>query len=61
MIARWHGRGRPGGHLVLVHYRPTVAEHVLTGDDVHAIARDLLGPPVVALVDPTFRLDVFAR
>ena len=30
---------QPGGHVALVHHRPAVAEHVLDGDDVHAIAR----------------------
>jgi hypothetical protein len=38
-----------------------VAEHVLDGDDVHAIAGDLLGAPLVRLLDEQFRVDVFAR
>jgi SAM-dependent methyltransferase len=59
VIGRWHGACTPGGHTVLVHHRPAVAEHVLAGDDVHAVARDVLGPPVVSMVDPLFRLDVF--
>jgi hypothetical protein len=46
---------------VLAHHRPVVAEHVLDGDDVHAIAGDLLGVPLVRLVDEQFRVDVFAR
>jgi len=59
VLRRWHGGCAEGGHVVLVHHRPTVPEHVLDGDIVHVIARDLLGPPVVELVDPQFRLDVF--
>ena len=27
----------PGAHLIAVHYRPHVDEHVLLGDEVHAI------------------------
>src|SRR5436190_13793998 len=48
-LRAWHGRCAPGGHVVLVHHRPTVDEHVLTGDEVHAIATDLLGPSAVHL------------
>jgi len=61
VMRRWHDGIRPGGHLVLVHHRPAVAEHVLDGDDVHAIASDLLGAPIVHVVDEQFRIDVFAR
>ena len=46
---------------MLVHHRPAVAEHVLDGDDVHAIADDLLGAPLVHVVDELFRVDVFTR
>lgn len=60
VLRRWHGGCEPDGHVVLVHHRPPVDEHVLGGDDVHAVARDLLGPPLVELVDPLFRLDVFS-
>ncbi len=59
VLRRWHRACSPGGHLVLVHHRPAVDEHVLTGDDVHDIAGDLLGPPIVRVVDPLFRIDVF--
>jgi SAM-dependent methyltransferase len=59
VLRRWYHGCRPGGHLVLVHYRPAVTEHVLSGDDVHAIADDLLGPPALHVVDELFRLDVF--
>ena len=61
VLRRWHHGLTPGGHLVLVHHRPVVAEHVLDGDDVHAIAGDLLGAPLVRLVDEHFRVDVFGR
>jgi SAM-dependent methyltransferase len=61
LVRRWHDGLTPGGHLVLVHHRPVVAEHVLDGDDVHAIAGDLLGAPLVHLVDDLFRIDVFTR
>jgi SAM-dependent methyltransferase len=59
VVRRWHAACAPGGHIVLVHHRPTVDDHVLAGDDVHHIARDVLGPPSVELADPGFRLDVF--
>lgn len=59
LVRRWHRSCEPGGHVVLVHYRPTVDEHVLDGDDVHTIARDLLGPPRSSVVDPGFLVDVF--
>ena len=59
VVRRWHQRIAPGGHLVLVHHRPAVAEHVLDGEAVHAMAADLVGPPVVHLVDEQFRVDVF--
>ena len=61
VMRRWHEGITPGGHLVLVHHRPGVAEHVLDGDDVHAIADDLLGAPLVHVVDELFRVDVFTR
>jgi SAM-dependent methyltransferase len=59
VIRRWHARCAPGGHVVLVHHRPPVPEHVLGGDEVHDIAREVLGAPAVTLVDASFRLDVF--
>ena len=59
VIRRWHGACEPGGHVALVHHRPAVAEHVLDGDEVHAVARDVLGHPVVEIVDALFRIDVF--
>ena len=59
VVHRWHAGCAPGGHLVLVHHRPAVDDHVLDGDAVHDLARDLLGAPTVALVDALFRIDVF--
>jgi SAM-dependent methyltransferase len=59
VLRAWHGRCTTGGHIALVHYRPAVEEHVLTGDDVHALAVDLLGSPAVHLLDPGFVVDVF--
>ncbi len=47
--------GTPAAHRGVtsrsVHHRPTVDAHVLDGDAVHDLARDLLGAPTVALVD----------
>jgi SAM-dependent methyltransferase len=59
VVRRWHAGCAPGGHVLLVHHRPAVDEHVLDGDDVHHIAHDVLGEPPVSLVDVAFRLDVF--
>jgi hypothetical protein len=59
VVRAWHGGCAPDGHLELVHYRRPVAEHVFTGDEVHAVARDLLGEPVVELCDSDFLLAVF--
>jgi hypothetical protein len=60
VLRRWHRGCAAGGHLELVHYRRPVPEHVFGGDEVHVIARDLLGDPVVELREPEFLLDVFA-
>lgn len=57
----WWTACESGGHLVAVHYRPVVAEHVLTGDDVHDVVRSTLGRPVTSLQDPLFLIDVFAK
>lgn len=56
----WRTACDAGGHLVAVHYRPEVAEHVLTGDAVHDVLRATLGAPVTSLEDSVFLLDVFA-
>ncbi|MET0146233.1 MAG: class I SAM-dependent methyltransferase, partial [Ilumatobacteraceae bacterium] len=59
LVSAWHARCSRGGHLVLVHYRPVVDQHVLTGDDVHEIVRATLGTPAVACTDPQFLIDVY--
>lgn len=59
VVRAWHRACPPSGHLALVHHRPSVGDHVLNGDDVHEIARDACGPPIVTFTDPGFRLDVF--
>ena len=59
VVRRWHAGCHPGGHVVLVHFRPAVTEHVLAGDDVHDLAADVLGSPLVTVVDPGFRIDVY--
>jgi hypothetical protein len=57
--AWWDGCAR-GGHVALVHYREGVADHVLDGGTVHAVACDLLGDPIVTVTDASFLVDVFA-
>jgi SAM-dependent methyltransferase len=53
---------RPGGHLVLVHWRHPVPERRRTGDDAHAAVNHVEGlSRLAAYHDPDFRLDVFAR
>lgn len=59
VLRRWHRSCQPGGHVALVHYRPLVDEHVLDGDGVHRIGRDLLGPPRSSVIDPGFLVDVY--
>jgi len=59
VLATWRDAVAPDGHLVLVHYRPSVGDHVLNGDDVHEIARRQWGQPIVTINDPGFLLDVF--
>lgn len=61
VVDRWAAACERDGHVVLVHHRPTVDVHVLTGDEVHALAIDVMGPPIVSMVDPLFLIDVFAR
>jgi SAM-dependent methyltransferase len=52
----------PGGHLVAVHWRHTVAEHPASGDRVHA---ELARQPRIARIarheEKDFHLDVYAR
>ncbi|WP_254561004.1 SAM-dependent methyltransferase [Dyadobacter diqingensis] len=58
----------PGGHLLLVHWRPPVAEFPLTGDDVHALFLSVAGEgasdPIVHLkqhMETQYRMDLFVR
>jgi SAM-dependent methyltransferase len=53
---------RPDGDLVLVHWRPAVAQYPLSGDQVHRAARE--HPGLVRLVaheEDDFLLDVLRR
>lgn len=50
----------PDGHLLAIHYRPTVPEHARTGDGTHAALR--AAPQlrrVLEHVEEQFLLDVF--
>jgi 2-polyprenyl-3-methyl-5-hydroxy-6-metoxy-1,4-benzoquinol methylase len=60
VLRAWHDGCSSGGHLALAHYRPVVADHVLTGDDVHAVAHELFGTPTITVADPSFLIDVYA-
>ncbi|GGL99530.1 MULTISPECIES: hypothetical protein [Micromonospora] len=52
----------PGGTLVAVHWRPSVPDHVRSGDDVHRLLGDLDGLARTARhEEPDFLLDVFLR
>ncbi|WP_104820109.1 SAM-dependent methyltransferase [Kitasatospora sp. MMS16-BH015] len=52
----------PAGTLLLVHWRPEVADHAQTGDAVHRQARAHPGLTRVAEhAEPDFLLDVFVR
>jgi len=54
---------RSGGHLVLVHWTPVVADYPLTGDEVHDIASRQAGGQgwrhPLGLHDEHYRIDVF--
>jgi SAM-dependent methyltransferase len=53
---------QPGGHLVIVHWRPFVEEYPRTGDDVHDFFLETTGGQLVHLRDrrqDLYRLDVF--
>jgi trans-aconitate methyltransferase len=61
-LERVEGSLVSGGDLLIVHYRPPVAEHAWTGDEVHARVRSQLGWDVVLQIDdPQFRLEVLHR
>jgi cyclopropane fatty-acyl-phospholipid synthase-like methyltransferase len=59
VLRSWQAGCTAGGHLVIVHHRPAVPEHVLSGDAVHLIATDLFAPALVHVADPDFLIDVF--
>jgi trans-aconitate methyltransferase len=53
---------QPGGHLVIVHWRPFVEEYPRTGDDVHDFFLETTEGQLVHLRDrrqDLYRLDVF--
>jgi len=52
------GSLRPGGHLVAVHHRPRVAEHVWTGDEIHAWLLGQGWAKGTRILDEGFVLDV---
>jgi hypothetical protein len=52
------------GRLVLVHWRPAIADCALSGDEVHAIAAARLGDRLDLLrsrLTAEYRLDLYAR
>lgn len=54
----------PGGHLVMVHWRPFVKEYPLRGDDVHEFFLGTTEKQLEHLADreqELYRLDVFKR
>jgi len=59
ILDTWRVAAAADAQLVLVHYRPSVSDHVLNGDDVHEIAHRQLGQPTITIDDPEFRLDLF--
>jgi hypothetical protein len=59
VLRAWRLGAAVDAHVVLVHYRRAVPEHVVDGDAVHAVAVDLLGRPLVHHVEDDFLLDVF--
>jgi predicted TPR repeat methyltransferase len=55
---------RPGGHLVMVHWRPFVEEYPRTGDEVHEFFLKTTSSQLGHLLDrrqDLYRLDVFER
>ncbi|MBV9357334.1 MAG: methyltransferase domain-containing protein [Chloroflexi bacterium] len=60
------GHLESGGHALLVHWTPPVADYPLTGDEVHrsflrAADNDSGIRHIFGRVEPTYRLDLFAR
>jgi len=60
VLARTADSLEAGGHVVAVHYRPLVAQHARTGDEVHARLRHCWPDPLVAHREADFVLEVFA-
>ena len=56
---RLSGVVEPGGDLIAVHWRGQSPDHLLSGDAVHDILRDRLGPSAVHHVESGFLLDVW--
>lgn len=57
-------RLEPGGHLLLVHWTPKVADYPLTGDQVHAAFLEYVGSEMRHLEtrrEERYRLDLFER
>jgi SAM-dependent methyltransferase len=57
-------RLEPGGHLLLVHWTPYVADYPLTGDEVHQSFLDASDQPLRHLFgrqEPCYRLDLLER
>jgi SAM-dependent methyltransferase len=62
LLGRATGCLEPGGTLVAVHWRPLVAEHARTGDDVHRVLAAQAGlSRTVRHEESDFLLDVFTR
>lgn len=54
----------PGGHLIMVHWRPFVEEYPLTGDQVHDAVLESTAETLAHLSDrrqDLYRMDVFQR
>lgn len=54
----------PGGHLLLVHWTPFVADYPLTGDQVHDAVLSATAPrmrPLVSRRESSYRLDLLER
>ncbi len=54
----------PGGHLIMVHWRPFVEEYPLTGDQVHDAVLESTSESLTHLLDrrhELYRLDLFER
>ena len=65
LVARSARALEPGGTLVAVHWRGHSPDHVLGGDEVHTVARDVAAAEELALDavygEAKFRADVWSR